>query len=163
VFDPYDVQTVSMSEQTMRASFLGMLAALLGAMEVAGITILLIMMLLLGNTVAMGVRERTQEYGVLRALGFRPSHVVAFVLGEAAALGVAGGVLGVAIAVPLINVAVGGFIDMNYAGAFPHFRVPSLDVVGVLLLSMLLAAASAAIPARQAYKLRVVDALRNLG
>ena len=30
------------------------------------------MMLILGNTFAMGVRERTTEYGVLRALGFMP-------------------------------------------------------------------------------------------
>ena len=35
------------------------------------IAILAIMLLIVGNTIAMGVRERTYEYGVLKALGFR--------------------------------------------------------------------------------------------
>ena len=47
------------------------------------------MMLILGNTIAMGVRERTHEYGVLRAIGFLPRHIAALVLGEAATIGFA--------------------------------------------------------------------------
>ncbi len=46
-------------------------------MDIVSVVILLIMMLILGNTIAMGVRERTSEYGVLRAIGFLPEHVAA--------------------------------------------------------------------------------------
>jgi ABC-type antimicrobial peptide transport system permease subunit len=35
------------------------------------------MALILANTIAMSVRERTHEYGVLRAVGFSAGHVAA--------------------------------------------------------------------------------------
>jgi putative ABC transport system permease protein len=162
LFDSRDVQTLSMDERSMRASFMGMLSALLGAMQLGGLVILLIMMLIVGNTVAMSVRERTQEYGVLRAVGFLPKHIAGFVLGEATVLGLAGGILGLALSYPLINLGVGRYIAENYAGAFPHFRIPPLDLAIVLALSVLLATVAAVVPARQASKLHVIDALRNL-
>ena len=163
LFEPRDVQTLSMSEQSMRASFMGMLAALTDGMKMAGIVILFIMTLILGNTIAMGVRERTREYGVLRAVGFLPKHVTAFVLGEAAVLGLVGGVVGLAIAYPLINIVLGGFIDQNYAGTFPHFRIPQADLVLVLLLSVVLAIAAALLPGLSVRRMHVTEALRNLG
>ena len=58
---------------------------MLSALDVISLIILLIMMMLIGNTIAMGVRERTREYGVLRALGFRPGHIRTFIMGEAIA------------------------------------------------------------------------------
>jgi len=64
-----------------------MLSGLFTAIDAISLVILGILALLLGNTLAMGVRERTQEYGVLRALGFLPKHVAAFILSEAAVLG----------------------------------------------------------------------------
>jgi putative ABC transport system permease protein len=76
-----------MSERALNLSFMGMLSALLTALDVISIIILFIMMMMIGNTIAMGVRERTREYGVLRALGFVPAHIRTFVIGEAAVLG----------------------------------------------------------------------------
>jgi putative ABC transport system permease protein len=163
LFDPRDVQTLSMSERAMNTSFLGMISTLLNAMQIVSIVILLIMMLILGNTIAMGVRERTHEYGVLRAIGFMPKHLLAFVLGEATLLGLLGGTLGVAIAYPLINQGVGRFMEENFTGFFPYFRVAESDVVISLVLSVILAVVAAALPARQASKLNVTDALRKLG
>jgi len=46
------------------------------------------------NTMMMTVFERTREIGVLRALGWKRRRVLGLVLGEAAALGLAGSVLG---------------------------------------------------------------------
>jgi putative ABC transport system permease protein len=163
MFDPRDIQTLSMSERAMNTSFLGMLSTLLLAMEIVSIVILLIMMLILGNTIAMGVRERTQEYGVLRAIGFLPKHVSTFVLGEAVVLGLLGGLLGLAMGIPLINQGVGRFMEENLTGFFPYFRVATKDAVTVVVLSVLLALVAAAIPAYRASKLRVVDALRKVG
>ena len=163
LFDPRDVQTLSMSERAMNTSFLGMMSTLLSTMQIVSIVILLIMMLILGNTIAMGVRERTHEYGILRAIGFLPKHLSAFVLGEATVLGLAGGVLGVAIAYPLINQGVGRFMEENFTAFFPYFRVAEGDVVISIALSMILALVAAALPARQASRLHVTDALRKLG
>ncbi len=49
------------------------------------------------NTMMMTVFERTREIGILRALGWRRKRVLGLVLGEAAALGLAGSVLGTAL------------------------------------------------------------------
>ncbi len=76
-----------MSEAALNQSFLGMFSAVLKAVDVVSVVMILIMGLIVGNTIAMGVRERTNEYGVLRAIGFLPKHIAQFVLGEAAAIG----------------------------------------------------------------------------
>jgi putative ABC transport system permease protein len=163
LFDPRDIQTLSMSERAMNTSFLGMMSTLLNALQIVSVVILLIMMLILGNTIAMGVRERTHEYGVLRAIGFLPKHLSWFVIGEATVLGLLGGALGVGIGIPLINQGVGRFIEENFGGFFPYFRVAQGDVVVAIALSIMLAVVAAVVPAYQAGKLRVVDALRKLG
>jgi putative ABC transport system permease protein len=163
MFEPRDIQTLSMSERAMNTSFLGMVSTLLDAIEIVSGVILLIMMLILGNTIAMGVRERTQEYGVLRAIGFLPRHLSWFVLGEATAIGLAGGVMAVCVGIPLINGGVGRYLEENMTGFFPYFRVAERDVVIALVLSVVLASLAALIPAYQAGKLQVTDALRKVG
>ena len=67
MFDERDTPTLSQDERSFNASFLAMFSAILKAMDIISVVILVIMMLILGNTIAMGVRERTSEYGVLRA------------------------------------------------------------------------------------------------
>jgi len=72
------------------------------ARAVSGV-ILLIMALILGNTLAMGLRERTPELGAMRAIGFLPRHVRAISITEGGLLGVLGGLLGVAFAQPVLT------------------------------------------------------------
>jgi putative ABC transport system permease protein len=163
LFESRDIQTLSMSERAMNASFMGMLGSLLTTIDVVSIVILAIMMLILGNTIAMSVRERTQEYGVLRAIGFQPGHLAALVLGESAAVGVLGGVLGLAICYPLIDQGIGPFMEDHFANFFPYFRLAETDAFIALGISIVVAAVAALIPAYQASKLDVVDALRRVG
>ena len=162
-FSERDIQTLSMSERAMQASFLGMLSAILRAIDVVSVVILLIMMLILGNTIAMGVRDRTGEYGVLRAIGFVPRHIVIFVVGESMVIGLLGGLLGVGLAYPLVQNGLGRFLEENMGAMFPYFRVqPSLAALsmGLAVGASLLASA---IPAYRASKLKVVDSLRRVG
>jgi putative ABC transport system permease protein len=163
LFDSRDIQTLSMSERAMNMSFLGMLSTLLKAVNLVSLVILLIMMLILGNTIAMSVRERTREYGVLRAIGFLPRHIALLVLGEAATLGLVGAVLGIGIAHPLINQGVGHFMEDNFSGLFPYFRLAESDALIALGVAVLGAAVAAGLPAYQAGKHDVVDALRGVG
>ncbi|MDB4975431.1 MAG: putative transport system permease protein, partial [Myxococcaceae bacterium] len=65
--------------------------------------ILLILMMILANTIAMGVRERTSEYGALRALGFSPGHIRFFIIGESITIVLVAGILGIGLAWPMIN------------------------------------------------------------
>jgi putative ABC transport system permease protein len=162
-FDERDQQTLSMSERAMNTSFIGMISAILKAVDVVSLVILFIMVLILGNTVAMGVRERTHEYGVLRAIGFLPKHLAAFVLGEAVTVSVAGGVLGVMISYPFVQEGLGRFLEENMGAFFPFFRIDPVTIVWALLLAMLLGAVAAALPAYNASRLKVIDALRRTG
>jgi putative ABC transport system permease protein len=163
IFDDRDIQTLSMSERAMQMGFLGMLSAVLKAIDVVSMVILVIMMLILGNTIAMGVRERTSEYGVLRAIGFFPRHVVTFVLGEAAAIGLIGGLVGLGLAYPLVQQGLGRFIEENLGAYFPYFRIATETAIAAPVLAICLALIAAVIPAYRASRLKVVDALRRVG
>jgi putative ABC transport system permease protein len=162
LFDDKDVQTTTMSERAMNLSFLGMLSAILGALNVISAIILLIMMMLIGNTIAMGVRERTREYGVLRALGFRPGHIRTFIMGEAIVLGLLAGIVGLALSYPLVELGIGRFLEENMGAWFPYFRIAPETAALAVGLAVMLAASAATIPARRAARLAVTDALRRV-
>jgi putative ABC transport system permease protein len=162
IFDERDQPTLTMSERQMNLSFMGMFAALMKAINIVSLIILLILVMILANTIAMGVRERTSEYGALRALGFMPSHIRLFILGESATLGILAGVVGVGLAVPLVNGGMSRFIEENMGGMFPYFRVDAMTVVLALGLAVVLGLLSGVIPAIQAGRLSVVNALRRV-
>jgi putative ABC transport system permease protein len=162
-FDERDVQTVTMSERALQVSFMGMFAAVLKALDVISVVILLIMTLILGNTIAMGVRERTHEYGTLRAIGFLPKHLAMFVMAEALTIGALGGGVGLALAYPFINGGIGRFLEENMGGMFPYFRIETPTAIAALVLSLAFAAAASAIPAYRVSRLKVTDALRRIG
>ena len=162
IFEEKDVQTASMSERAMNLSFIAMLSAVLTALDVVSIIIMVIMTMILGNTIAMGVRERTLEYGVLRALGFEPRHVGIFIMGEALTIGLLAGVVGLAISYPIVELGLGRFLEENMGGMFPYFRIDPKTMVTAVLLAVGLALSAAAIPAYQASKLSVTNALRRV-
>jgi putative ABC transport system permease protein len=162
-FEDRDIQTISMSERALQASFLGMVSAILKLIGVVSIVMMAIMALILGNTIAMGVRERTHEYGVLRAIGFLPKHIVQFILVEGLVLGALGGLVGLAIGYPLIQNGIGPALEQNVGQMFAVFRVtPDLAVLS-FVLAVALGTLAAIIPARNASKLEVVAALRRVG
>ena len=161
-FEDAETPTLSQDERSFNASFLAMFSSILTAMDIVSAVILVIMTLIIGNTIAMGVRERTGEYGVLRAIGFLPGHVAMWVVGESLVLGLLGGVVGVAIAWPFINLGVGRFIEENMGNFFPYFRLETANILLGLAIAALLGAAASALPAWRASRLNVVDAVRRV-
>jgi putative ABC transport system permease protein len=112
-------------------------------------------LLVAGNTMAQSVRERTQELGVLKAIGFGNEQVLLLVLGESMLLaGIAGG-LGLALGWLMVGRGdpTGGFLPVFY---FPN---DSLAVGALLVLG--LGVAAGLLPALAAMRLRTVDALRR--
>lgn len=112
-------------------------------------------LLVAGNTMAYAVRERTSELAVLKALGFTDRGVLALVLGESLALTLVGGVLGLAVAWVLISQG-----DPTN-GSLPVFYLPGRDILLGLLLIVAMALVAGLLPALQAQKLRIADALRR--
>jgi len=117
---------------------------------------LLIGILGIANTMAMSVFERTREIGVLRALGWKGSHVILLILTEATALGLVGGLFGIA----------AGWGGLRLLAALPQTAsVASASVSPVHLVeSLLIAIASGvfagAYPAWRGAHLSPVEALR---
>ncbi len=161
-FDEKDTQTLTQDEAAFTASFLAGLSAVLTAVDIISGVILLIMMLVLGNTIAMGVRERTNEYGVLKALGFPGRQIAIFVLVEAATISIVGGLLGVLIAYPFVELGVGRFLEENMGQFFPFFSIPPFVTALALVMAVALGLLAAGIPAASASRLRVIDALRRV-
>lgn len=160
-FGERDDQTATMSERAFQLSFLGGFAAVLKAFDLASLVILLIMVLILANTIAMSVRERTHEYGVLRAIGFPPGHILGFIVGESLLVALVGGLVGVGLVVLVVNHGIGPVLE-DTSGFFPYFRTPGTVLALALGAAAILGAVAGAVPAFSASRLKVTDALRRL-
>jgi putative ABC transport system permease protein len=108
------------------------------------------LLLVVGNTLAQSVRERIPELAILKTLGFGNGSVLGFVLAEAAALCVIGGVAGLGIAT-LVGIAIG-------RGTFPLVVDGQVWLMGIAAI-VLLTLAVGLLPALRASRVTIVDAL----
>jgi putative ABC transport system permease protein len=114
-----------------------------------------IILLVAGNTMAYTVRERTNELAVLKAIGFTDQGVLGLVLGESLAITLAGGLIGLGLAWLLVSMG-----DPT-SGSFPVFYFPIGDLFIGLMLIVAMALVAGIIPALQAQRLQIADALRR--
>jgi putative ABC transport system permease protein len=158
LFANSDNETHTETEKSFRLQFVQGSSAIIAALEVVSGVILLIMALILGNTLAMGLRERTPELGAMRAIGFLPRHIGAISLAEGALLGLTGGALGVFFARPVL-------IGFGKALSSLGFLTGISFKPGTAALTVACAAAIGALasvfPAWQAGRMEVVNALRR--
>lgn len=113
------------------------------------------LLLVTGNTMAYAVRERVGELAVLKAIGFTDRGVLALVLGESLFLVLVGGTLGLAVA--WLLVAMGDPTN----GSFPVFYLPVPELLFGLALIAAMAFLAGILPALQAHRLQIADALRR--
>ena len=117
-------------------------------------------MLVSANTMAMSVRSRTREVAVLKALGFTRQGVLSIFVSESVALSLAGGVLGILTAIPLIALLTRGFIGL---GIPLNMRVNVPTAVLSLLVAVSLGLVSGYLPAQRASRMNIVEGLRYIG
>jgi putative ABC transport system permease protein len=118
--------------------------------------------LILANTIAMSARERTHEYGVLRAIGFPPGHIVRFIVGESLLIALVGGLAGIGLVALIINHVVGPAMAENMSGVFQNFFAPAWVFAVGLGAALGLGAIAGAIPAVFASRGKITDALRRV-
>ena len=111
------------------------------------------LLLVVGNTMAQSVRERIPELAVLKTLGFSDRSVLGFVLAEAFALCLAGGLVGLSLA----SLA-GAMVEKGTGGQFQLHLDGSVWLLGVLAI-VLMSVAVGLLPGLRARRLRIVDAL----
>ncbi|HXO19366.1 MAG TPA: FtsX-like permease family protein [Thermoanaerobaculia bacterium] len=116
-----------------------------------------IILLVVGNTIAQSVRERTSELAVLKTLGFTNRQVLVLVLAESLLLAVVAGGFGLLIAWTIITVTG----DPTH-GFLPVFYLPEYGLVLGAVIAVLLGLLAGVLPALQAMRLRIVDALRRV-
>jgi putative ABC transport system permease protein len=150
---PYETKT-----ETEKAFIKGFAEQMgnIGAIVTAILTAVFFTILLVaGNTMAQAVRERINELGVLKAIGFTDSQMLLMVLAESLLISCIGGAIGLALGA----FAVSAGDPTN--GALPIFNFPRRDVILGIGIVILLGLVTGAMPAIQAMRLNAVDALRR--
>jgi putative ABC transport system permease protein len=116
----------------------------------AFVTILMIV----GNTMALTIRERTREIGVLKTLGFSGTRVLGMVLGESMLLALLGGIPGLVLAAVFTAA-----MRASMEAFVPGFAVtPGIVLLGVALM-LALGFITGIIPALNAMRLKIASAL----
>jgi len=111
-------------------------------------------LMIVGNTMVMAVRERTREIGVLKTLGFSGGRIGRLILGEAVLLALLGGLPGIALAAlfaAAMETSVGNFI--------PGFAVTPGIALNAILLMLGFGLATGLIPAITGMRLSIATAL----
>jgi len=121
-----------------------------------GTVVFFTLLLVTGNTMAISVRERTNELGVLKAIGFSDRTVLGFILGESMVIALAGcvGLLLALVAIPALSRAM--------AGLLPPLLVTAKTLANGVLAALAVGFASGILPAYGAMRMRVVNALRRV-
>jgi putative ABC transport system permease protein len=154
------IQTRTESEQAFALGFISFLGNvkvfLLSICAAVTFTILLVS----ANTMAMSVRERVREVGVLKTLGFSNGAILGIILGEAAFLSLIGGIIGCLMAVGLTAM-------VRQAPAFIlQLKTLSLEpsVAALILgIGVVIGVVSSFIPAWNASRTPILDSLRYSG
>jgi putative ABC transport system permease protein len=121
-----------------------------------GTVVFFTLLLVTGNTMAISVRERTNELGVLKAIGFPDRAVLGFILGESMVIALAGcvGLLLAVVAIPQLSRAM--------AGLLPPLLVTAKTLLYGVIAAVVVGFASGILPAWGAMRMRVVTALRRV-
>lgn len=154
---PYPTKTES--ERAFQLGFVSMTSAIVGAIRLVSYIILLILLLVIGNTLAMGVRERTSELATLRAVGFHPWHLVALVLAESLVIGVGAAALGMASAPTVIH-AFTAFVQSRFGPMPEHlFTASTFYLAGGAAIAVALL--GGLFPAIRAGRVPIAEGLRQ--
>jgi len=149
-------ETETTSEKQFNKSFIeqiGSIGLIITSVVAAAFFTLL---LIVGNSMVLSVRERTREIAVLKTLGFSAKHVFRLVLSESLIIAFVGGLLGM----------LGAYLAVEGLSAIPNIKsmLPNLTVkpavfVQAILYMLLLGVATGLVPALRALQLNIVDAL----
>jgi putative ABC transport system permease protein len=153
---PYETKTST--EKAFAQSFANQMGNIGAIVRYVVSAVLFGMLLVIGNTMAQSVRERTNELAVLKTLGFSNGLVLVLVVAESCLLALAGAGLGLLFSWGVLTPVVG----MMMKQFLPVFYIPGWGIVLGLGIALVLGLLTGLLPGIQAMRLRIVDALRKV-
>jgi putative ABC transport system permease protein len=126
-------------------------------MIINALLVLSVLIAILGvvNTLVLSVIERTRELGLLRAIGMSRRQVRRMVRLESVVISVYGAVLGLGLGT-LLGVSLVGALESE---GITRAVVPGGQLVGYLVVGAVIGVLAAALPARRAGRLKVLEAI----
>jgi putative ABC transport system permease protein len=156
MFTNSDAETKTTTERGFVDSFTKQIGDIGAIMVFILIAVLFTMLLVVANTMAQSVRERTAELAVLKTLGFSNGSVLTLVLVESLFVSVLAGGLGLGVSWLLTK-----GLASAVAAYLPSFFLRPTDIVAGVGLILTLGLVAGAVPAIAAMQLRITDALRR--
>ena len=151
-------QTKTESEQQYLLGFVSLLGNVKVFLIAICAAVMFTILLVSANTMAMSVRERVREVGVLKTLGFTDGNVLGMILGEAISISLLGGALGFL----LSTVLVGGVAHSPAGGFLPPIAPFEPSVAAACVATaVVIGFVSSLVPALGAARTPIVEALRS--
>ena len=152
---PYETKTET--ESAFAASWVKQFGNIRFLIVSIGTVVFFTLLLVTGNTMAISVRERTAELGVFKAIGFSDRKILFFVLAESLVIALAGGFVGLLLAVVAIPILANALNGMLPQLVLP----PSVFALG-FVTALAVGLASGLLPGLGAMRLQIVNALRRV-
>lgn len=111
-----------------------------------------------GNIMWVIVKERTQEIGIRRAIGAKPSDIITQVLSEGVALTTVAGIAGISFATVVLKVV--EILATDEKGT-PQFMLSFDGAMEIVLVFMILGIGAGFIPAVKAMKIKPIEAMNS--
>jgi putative ABC transport system permease protein len=152
-----DAPTKTESEREFALSFQTMMGGVKTFLYAIMAAITFSLLLVMGNTMAMTVRERTKEVGTLKAIGFQRGTITALFLGESLVVACIGALIGIGAAALLFR-----SVDLSlYIPNLISF-VPTNQTLAIAFgLSLLVGLVSVVYSAYRVSGLTIAEALRS--
>ncbi|MFY9992802.1 MAG: FtsX-like permease family protein [Rhodoplanes sp.] len=147
-------ETATDTEKAFNKAFVAQLGNIALIVQLVVGAAFVTILLIVGNTMVMAVRERTREIGVLKTLGFSGGRVLRLILGETVLLAFIGGVPGIALAaLAIIN------LRQSLTNFVPGLTLEPSILAIALVLMIGLGVATGLAPAIHAFRLKIADAM----
>ena len=149
-------ETFTETEQVLQSRIVTMMGNIKLILTTVGAVVFFTLLLVTGSTMAMAIRERTGEIGVLKTLGFSDTLVLLLVLSESILYALVGGGLG------LVLAKLYTFGGDPSGGMLRIFYLSPGNIATGILITIATGLAAGIIPAVNAMRLNIVTALRRV-
>jgi putative ABC transport system permease protein len=147
-------ETRTQTESAFAAGYVKQMGNIEFLVLAIGSIVFFTLLLVTGNTMAIAVRERTNELAVLKAVGYSDRFVLGLVLVESAFIAVVGGMIGLWLA--------SGVVEQDLTQGLIPLYLPSGSMAAGAAVALATGLLAGVLPALSAMRLSVVDALRRV-